>query len=229
MQPETHNTSSTGAGLIVLLDGQPVVLPAQRRSLAAIRCYLETLAMEQQRLLFSFRVDGTRVNLSAMLPTQARFDKVEAETIDLAQVPLQLIRTAMTQTAEAREKVVSTITLVLINDNTWAREHWWNLVRLLKQPFMTLSLMPESSYSSTSGGPSLMQLRRWQLQQLASILKDVDKACWSDDSAALSDALEYRVLPWLQGLQSSLELWHETLAARHECTPTGAAGLISKT
>ena len=229
MQPETHNTSSTGAGLTVLLDGQPVVLPAQRRSLAAIRCYLETLAMEQQRLLFSFRVDGTRVNLSAMLPTQARFDKVEAETIDLAQVPLQLIRTAMTQTAEAREKVMSTITLVLINDNAWAREHWWNLVRLLKQPFMTLSLMPESSYSSTSGGPSLIQLRRWQLQQLASILKDVDKACWSDDSAALSDALEYRVLPWLQGLQSSLELWHETLAARHECALTGAAGVISKT
>ena len=225
MHPELHDSASTGAGLTVLLDGQPVVLPAERRSLAAIRCYLETLAMERQRLLFSFRVDGTRVNLSAMLPTQTRFGRVEAETMDLAQVPLQLIRTAMTQTAEAREKVLSTVTLVLINDNAWAREHWWNLGRFLKQPFMTLSLMPESSYSSNSGGPSLTQLRRWQLQQLASILKDVDKACWSDDPAALSDALEYRVLPWLQGLQSSLELWHETLAARNECAspaPTGA-------
>lgn len=217
MHQELRHSSSTGAALTVTLDGQPLLLPPQRRSLAAIRCYLETLAMERQRLLFSFRVDGARVNLSAMLPTHACFAEIEAETIDLAQVPLQLIRTAMTQTAEAREKVVSTVALVLINDNPWAREHWWNLVRILKQPFMTLSLMPESSYSSTSGGPSLMQLRRWQLQQLASILKDVDEACLSDGSTALSDALEYRVLPWLQGLQSSLELWHDTLVARYEC------------
>lgn len=224
MHPEIRDSASTGAQVTVLLDGQPVVLPAQRCSLAGIRCYLETLAMERQRLLFSFRVDGARVNLSATLPSQTDFYKVEAETIDLSQVPLQLIKTAMTQTAEAREKVLSTVTLVLINDCNWAREHWWNLIRLLKQPIMTLSLMPESSYSSPhgGGGASLMQLRRWQLQQLAAILKDVDEACTADDSAALSNALEYRVLPWLQGLQSSLELWHETLAARMDlpvCAP----------
>jgi hypothetical protein len=28
----------------------------------------------------------------------------------------------------------------------------------------------------------------------------------------LSNALEYRVVPWLHGLESSLELWHDTLA-----------------
>ncbi len=196
-----------------MLDGQPVVLPAQRRSLAAIRSYLETLALEQQRILFSFRVDGARVNLSAMLPTQAHFAKIEAETLDLAQVPLQLIKTAMVQTAEARTQIVSAVTLVLINNSAWAREHWWNLARVLNQPFLTLGLMPESSYGLNPGGASLVQLRKWQLQQLAAILKDVDDACWSDDPAALSNALEYRVMPWLQGLQTSLELWHETLAA----------------
>ena len=209
--------SSTGAGLTVTLDGQPVLLPTQRRSLPAIRSYLETLAMEQQRLLFSFRVDGARVNLSAMLPTHTQFSKVEAETIDLAQVPLQLIKTATSQTAEAQGKVLSAVTLTLINDTAWAREHWWNLVRLLKQPFMTLSLMPENSYASAPGGPSLTQLRRWQLQELATILKEVDEASWSEDPAALSNALECRVLPWLHGLQSSLELWLETLAAGGEC------------
>src|ERR1700694_261750 len=70
MHPELRNSASTGAELEVMLDGKPVVLPAQRRSLAAIRSYLETLALEQQRILFSLRVDGARVNLSAMLPTQ---------------------------------------------------------------------------------------------------------------------------------------------------------------
>src|SRR5260221_14771673 len=88
MHPELRPSASTGATLEVMLDGQPVVLPAQRRSLAAIRSYLETLALEQQRLLFSFRVDGARVNLSAMLPTHSQFAKIEAETIDLTQVPL---------------------------------------------------------------------------------------------------------------------------------------------
>lgn len=217
MYPELRDSASTGADLQVMLDGQPVVLPAQRRSLAAIRSYLETLAMEQQRILFSFRVDGARINLSAMLPTQKRFAKIEAETIDLRQVPLQLIKTALVQTTEAREQVTSAVTVVLINETAWAREHWWNLVRLLKQPFLTLSLMPENAYKSNEGGASLMQLRNWQLQQLAAILKDVDEACWSDDSTALSNALEYRVLPWLRGLESSLELWHETLATLQEC------------
>jgi hypothetical protein len=216
MHPELQNTSSTGADLQVLLDGLPVILPAQKRSLAAIRSYLELLALEQQRILFSFRVDGARINLSAMLPTQSRFAKVEAETLDLTQVPLQLIKTAMVQTSEAKSQIISAVTLVLINEPGWAREHWWNLVRVLNQPLLTLSLMPENAYSSTTNGTSLTQLRKWQLQQLAAILKDVDLACWSDEPGALSNALEYRVLPWLQGLQTSLELWHETLATKPE-------------
>jgi hypothetical protein len=216
MHQELRDSASTGADLEVMLDGQPVILPAQRRSLAAIRSYLETLAMEQRRILFSFRVDGARINLSAMLPTQRRFAKIEGETIDLAQVPLQLIKTAIVQAGEARDQVISAVALVLINETGWAREHWWNLVRLLKQPFLTLSLMPENAYRSDTGGASLMQLRNWQLQQLAAILKDVDETCWSEDSAALSNALEYRVLPWLHGLESSLGLWHETLSAGQE-------------
>jgi hypothetical protein len=212
MHQELQDSSSTGAALQVMLDGQPVVVPSQRRSLAAIRSYLETLALEQQRILFSFRVDGARVNLSAMLPTQAQFAKVEAETLDLAQIPLQLIKTAMVQAKDARAQIVTAVSLVLINESGWAREHWWNLVRVLNKPFLTLGLLPESVYGSNNRGASLAQLRKWQLQQLASIIKDADEACWSEDPAALSNALEYRVIPWLQGLETSLELWHDTLA-----------------
>jgi hypothetical protein len=213
MHPDLHNPA-TGAALQVLLDGKPVVLPAQRRSLAAIRCYLETLALGQRRILFSFRVDGARVNLSAMLPTQSHFAKIEAETIVLAQVPLQLIKTAMLQTDEAKTQIQSAVALVLINTTAWGREHWWNLVRVLNQPILTLSLMPETAYHGNPDGASLAQIREWQLEQLASILKDVDDASWSDDAGSLSIALEYRVLPWLHGLETSLELWHQTLTAR---------------
>jgi hypothetical protein len=216
MHPELHESAWTGADLKILLDGQPVVLPAQRRSLAAIRSYLETLAMEQHRILFSFRVDGARINLSAALPTTARFATIEAETIQLNQVPLQLIKTAMLQIQEARTQISTAVTLVLINESGWAREHWWNLVRVLNLPFLTLSLMPEAAYPSNPGGASLSQLRKWQLQQLASILKDVDEACWSIDPAELSNSLERRVLPWLQGLETSLQIWQEALASKPE-------------
>jgi hypothetical protein len=214
MNPDLHDSASTGADLVVTLDGQPVLLPAQRRSLAAIRSYLETLALEQQRLLFSFRVDGVRVNLSAMLPSQTAFTKVEAETLHVDEVPLQLVKTAMLQTKEAKSQVLSAVTWVLINECRWAREYWWNIVRVVNQPFLTLSLMPETAYSA--GGVSLIQLRKWQLQQLAAILKEVDEASWSEDSVALSNALEFRVMPWLHGLQTSLELWQETLATSRE-------------
>jgi len=213
MSPELHDSPQTGADLTVILDGRPVGVPAQRRSLAAIRAYLETLALEQQRIVFSFRVDGARVNLSAMLPIQTRFAKIEAETIDLAQVPLQLIKTAMLQTAEAQNQVICAITLVLINQPGWAREHWWNLVRGLTQPILTLSLIPEcASCAANPNGASLTQLRKWQLQQLGAILKEVDESCWSEEPGDLSNALEGRVLPCLHGLQTSLELWHETLS-----------------
>src|SRR4051794_39707746 len=136
MSPDLHDSPSTGADLTITLDGRPVVLPEQRRSLAGIRAYLEMLALQQQRILFSFRVDGARVNVGAMLPTQTRFEKIEAETIDLEQVPLQLIKTAMFQTAEAKTQVTAAITLTLINRAGWAREHWWNLVRALNQPIL---------------------------------------------------------------------------------------------
>jgi hypothetical protein len=215
MHPELR-PASTGADLQVLLDGKPVVIPHKTRSLAAIRCYLEILALNQQRILFSFRVDGARINLSAMLPSQTQFTKIEAETIDVAKIPLQLIKTAMLQASEARTQVLAAVSLILINNTVWAREHWWNLVRVLNQPMLTLSLIPQDAYKANPGGASLAQLRHWQLQQLAAILKEVDEACWSDDQTCLSNSLECRVLPWLHGLETSLEVWHDALATHPE-------------
>ncbi len=132
--------------------------------------------------------------------------------MDLAHVPLQLVSTARQQIAKLRNRVESAVTIVLINESRLAREHWWNLARDLKQPLLTLSLMPSSACGSAAGGASLLQLRKWQLQQLAVIIKEVDESCWSIDPAALSNALERRVLPWLDGLRATLDLWHETLS-----------------
>jgi hypothetical protein len=71
--------------------------------------------------------------------------------------------------------------------------------------------MPENLCGHSYAGVSPTQLRKWQLQQLGMIMKDIDEACWADDPRILANALECRVLPWLESMKASLELWLETL------------------
>ena len=139
--------------------------------------------------------------------------RVTGQTIGLEQMPSQLVESAIQQTTKAHGEVQAAVAHVMINEASRSHELWWDLARGLKQPLLTLSLLPETICSSASGSASLMQLRRWQLQQLACIIRDVDQTCQADDPTALSDALERRVLPWLEGLQESLDLLRHILPA----------------
>jgi hypothetical protein len=204
--------------LEVKLDGSVVDVPSERRSFAAICSYLESLALQQQRILCSLNVDGYPVNLAQPRNNSKKFARIEGETMSLNEVPAQLIKAALQQTATVRGRVQSAVELVLINDGQRARELWWNLSSALKEPLLTLSLLPENICGPANGRASLMQLRKWQLQQLGCVIKDVDEACRLEDSTALSDALEKRALPWLDMLQESLTLWHETVTS----TPASA-------
>ena len=197
----------------VKLDGTPVAVPSERRSFSAIRSYLESLALQQQRILCWLSVDGEAVNLTHPRRTAKQFAQVEGETMSLGEVPLQLIKAALQQTLTVRSRVQSALELVLINDIPRACEIWWELSAMLKEPLLTLSLLPETICGPENGRASLMQLRKWQLQQLGCVIKDVDEACHAEDTAALSDALEKRALPWLDHLRDSLELWQESISS----------------
>lgn len=201
--------------LEVLLDGHPIQLPAERRSLSAIRTYLETLALESERVLCAFSVDGLPEKVAAAVPNMEKisFSKIEGTTVGLTEIPFRMLDTALNETAQARIAVQQAVTLVLINDGIIARELWWDLARKLKEPLLTLSLLPETIYQTPAGCASLTQMRKWQLQQLAVIMKEVDEACWSTDPAALSNALENRAVPWLNKLHQTILLWRETVLA----------------
>ena len=93
------------------------------------------------------------------------------------------------------------------------REVWWNLASALKEPVITLSLLPENICQPFDNRTPLTQLCKWQLEQIAAIMEDLDEACHSEDSIQLSNALENRVLPWLQNLGELISLWHETVLA----------------
>lgn len=197
----------------VKLDGLPLEIPAERRSLRGICSYLETVALHQQRILCSLAVDGAPINLTQPPSDDTSFASIEAETMGLHDVPEQLIKAALHQTASLRERVQSAVGLVLINDKQQVRDLWWGLSLALKEPLLTLSLLPESSYRGGAGQASLEQLRKWQIEQLGAVIQDVNHASEWDDPIVLSDALELRVLSWLDRLHSSLSLWYETLMA----------------
>lgn len=210
-ESDSNQPALAGRPFEVTLDGRIIQLPPQRRSLAAVRAYLETVALEQQRILVGLKVDGEAISLNGALIGEESFARVEAETIDLSQVPLQLVKTALQQSKRVRSHALTAISLVLINDESEARAIWWDLAQELKQPLLTLSLMPLDACKTSKGSASLLQLRKWQLEQLASILKAVDARAASDDNIRLSEAIEERVMPWLDGLMATLDLWQATL------------------
>jgi hypothetical protein len=196
----------------ISLDGIPVELLAEHRSLNSIRCQLETIALEKQRVLCALNVDGRAASLALPL-THRGFSRVDAESIALDESELLVLKTALQQAQHARECVETVLTLVLINNRSVARELWWNLARQLKEPILTLSLLPDHLCGPANGGAPLKQLRKWQLEQIAAIIREVEKACQDGDTIQLSNALENRVLPWLQKLDELIQLWHETALA----------------
>lgn len=203
----------------VKLDGISVAIPPERRSFSAIRSYLESLALLQQRILCTLNVDGESINLTHPRNTLKEFTHVQAETMGLNEVPSQLIKAAQQQTTILRSRVQAAVELVMINDLEQARELWWSLSTSFKEPLLTLSLLPDHICGPNNGRASLTQLRKWQLQQLGCIIQDVDEASRSEDNTALSDALEKRALPWLDGLLVSMNLWQETVFSAPPSAP----------
>jgi hypothetical protein len=211
---ESREFAPTYPHVQVFLDGLLMRFAPEATSLASIRFQLETKALEQNRILCVLKVDGAPVNLADSLCNHGPFARVEAETIDVRQMPLQLVQTALQQCAQAAGRLQQAVTRVVINDGPNARQLWWSLACELKHPLVTLSLVPEVAGQRPAGSASVLQLRKWQLQQLALIMKEVDESACSDDTTALSNALERRVFPWLAGLERSLQLLQETLLAQ---------------
>jgi hypothetical protein len=213
MQPYPYRNAQPGDQIEVLLDGVPVGLPADRRSLSAIRCHLETIALRQQRVLCSLQVASSLVP-GAQSSTNGRgIFRVEARTMELGNRAMLILDMALAQSARVLRRVTNAITLVLINDLRSARELWWDLAKELKEPVLTLSLLPDNVCGPSHGQASFTKLRRWQLEQLAAIILDVDQASASEDTVHLSDALAAHVLPWIESHHELIKLWRETVRA----------------
>lgn len=208
--------------ILVTLDRATVVLPPGRHTLNAIRSFLEAEALANQRVLGEFLVDGHIMDLALPLD-HLSFRRVDAITLPLTDLPLVLLTTAAQQVGRAHAAVQEALMLVLINPPLIARELWWKIAGQLKEPVLTLSLMPETLCELWCGS-SFHKLRRWQLEQIAMLVRRVDEACDSQDNLQLSDALEKSVLPWLEQLNEHIALWHEAALAGVRLRLTDGAG-----
>jgi hypothetical protein len=195
----------------VTLDCETVPLPNGHLSVTSIRSYLETLALANQRVVAEFTVDGFPVDPSLPLENLS-FRRVDAITVTLNEFPLLLLATARRQVERVRASVDTALTLVLINPPATARELWWKIASQLKDPILTLSLMPEH-LCQNSCGTTFHKLRRWQLEQISVIVRRVDQACDLQDNFMVSDALEKLVLPWLDQLGEQVRLWQAAMQA----------------
>ena len=208
-------TFSAGEKIQVTLDGETVKIASSCGSLNSIRSLLETLALEKQRILSNFAVDGIPVHLAQPLESGTGFFRVDAESIPLGELPLLLLASAQQQAERIQADIEKALTLVLINSQSAASEIWWGIARQLKEPILTLSLMPESVCKLCST-VSFERLRQWQLQQIAAIIREVNAVCERGDSIGISDALERRVLPWVQKLSDLIQLWLQAVSASYE-------------
>jgi hypothetical protein len=98
-QPDMHSESDATSyrdGLIEVMGaGQSVGLPPPRRSLAAVRNYLEGRALEQQQSLWSRSVEWGVANSSGSGLTTGQSLPIVGETVGLHQMPLELIESAI--------------------------------------------------------------------------------------------------------------------------------------
>ncbi|MDW8308134.1 MAG: hypothetical protein RMK20_02030 [Verrucomicrobiales bacterium] len=157
------------------------------------------------------RVDGEPVAATGSDALPQEFHRVEAETIGLEEMPLQVVATALEQTNALLARAEAALAQMCINDAAGAREVWWRLAADLKLPLITLSLLPLPGASPGQASP--LQLRLWQLEQLAQIIRELNHHAESDDSHTLIEAFEKRLWPWLWRLRETLLLQRETLAA----------------
>jgi len=213
MRVQSGELTGANGEIEIYLDGMPMEKPSEYQSLGAIRLFLETKSLERQRVLCAMSVDGHVINLALPLNQQRTFSRIDAESIALEDNDIMLLKTAAQQTGYARECVETALTLVLINDCKVAQELWWNLALQLKQPIVTLSYLPDEFCGTSMAGAPLKKLRKWQLEQVASIIREVDLACLTGDTILVSNAMESRVLPWLCQLQDLIHLWLETALA----------------
>lgn len=200
----------------VWLDGQPVTLPARSTgSLPAIFTELESLAASRQRVLASVWVDGTPTELVEGKQRAGQFQRVEAESITLAELSRRLAEETRGQVRELRWEVERAVLTVLINDPPQNRRLWLRWRVAIREPLAKLGMLRDlwgARLAELSAGGHDLEAH---LEELGRIAGHVELILLKPDAESfpaamiLSDVLERSLVPWLWRLEEYLGQLHE--------------------
>lgn len=200
----------------IWLDGRAVVLPVQTvGSLPAIFAELESLAASRQRVLSGVWVDGTPAELVAALPGGSQFQRIEAQSISMAELSRRLAEETRTQVRALRWAVERGVLTVLINEPPQNRRLWQEWQTALRAPLAQLGMLRDLWGSRlgelSAGGHSLEA----HLEELGRIASNIELIFLKPDgetmpaAMVLSDVFERSLVPWLRRLEDYLGQLHE--------------------
>ena len=200
----------------IWLDGEPVLLPSPfNASLALILGELENLAARQQRVLASVRVDGHLVGSPTEASDQRGMQRVEAESMSLAELSRSLAEEARRQVRELRWSMERAVVVVLINEPPMNRRLWQQWQLAVREPLTNLGILRDLWGARLAelaiGGHSLDA----HLEELGRIAGHVELILLKADAESLpaamilSDVLERNLVPWLRRLEDYLGKLHE--------------------
>lgn len=187
----------------VRLDGCMVILPGETlKSLRQVRFQLELMALRQSRVLSTLQVDGTEVDLS-QTGEERPFRSVQAHTVSLGTLRDQITRTALRQAGSIHARAMALVSLVLINEWPVSCRQARIVVGKLRTLGALLGFFRDVS-ADPQGSPDPDVIARFQSE--ARMLLDQ----WSgleidNNNLALSDWLEYNVVPWSSNVATTLQ------------------------
>jgi hypothetical protein len=200
----------------IWLDGRAVVLPAQTLgSLANICSELESLAASRQRVLSGVWVDGTPAELVTTPPSGNSFQRIEAQSISMAELSRRLAEETRSQVRDLRWAVERGVLTVLINDSPQNRRLWQEWQTALRSPLAQLGMLRDLWGARlgelSAGGHSLEA----HLEELGRIASNIELIFLKPDAESLpsamvlSDVFERSLVPWLRRLEDYLGQLHE--------------------
>lgn len=208
--PGPANTPGPLFQVLVTLDGIPIALPAgSERNVAAIRAHLESVVLSRSRLLCTLHVDGVPTDLDNPSSLHRPTRVVAAESIAFDQLHQQLVLLTRERVKLLIERTRNAALIVLINDWEQGRRIWNSLLPELRQALLALCVLPPTGPGAGAELYSNVRLAEF----LGRIFADINDVVSQRSPEELSDALEQRVVPWLDLLQLSLEKWNETAPA----------------
>jgi hypothetical protein len=197
-------------GVQVILDGEELQVPEWvGESLPAIRAYLESLALKQDRAVVALSVDGQSVSCRDDFAGNRDFRSVCAETISFEELSKQVIESAGVQVGVLQTQVESAAMQVLINDWATIEKLWQEWAPAFSSPVLIVKYLRDMCGRRVDELCIGRKTLGKHMEEFGQVWKGIELAFAQRDTFELSNILERLLVPWLEQLSAYLTKLNE--------------------